>query len=81
MTEYQLDSDEGRRWFPRIGEMFQDGRDVPPTLAANLAVTLASGEFDALTGRVFSVGDDMDGIKARMADILEKDLHTLRMAR
>ena len=53
MTEHQLSSEEGQTWMARIGEMFAAGRDVPPTLAAGLAVELASGRFDDLAGRAF----------------------------
>jgi hypothetical protein len=44
---------------------------------------MASGRFDALTGRYIRVkdykGDDLDEVEARIPEILEKDLRTLRM--
>ena len=79
MTEHQLESEAGKKWMPRIKEMFEQGRNVPPTLAANLAVELASGRFDALSGRAFNAGEDLDRTEERIEEILEKDLKTLRM--
>lgn len=78
LTEYQLHSPEGKQWMPRIETMFHEGRDVPPTRAAALTVELAGGRFDRLTGRAFSVGDDLEEILARQDEILRKDQKTLR---
>ena len=71
LTEYQLRSPEGRKWMSRIETMFEEGRDVPPTRAAALAAELASGRFDRLAGRAFSIGDNLE-------EILKKDQKTLR---
>jgi NAD(P)-dependent dehydrogenase (short-subunit alcohol dehydrogenase family) len=82
MSEYQL-TEEGRRWLPNTAQRFAEEKNVPPTLAANLAVELASGRFDALTGRYVRVkdykGDDLDEVEAQIPEILEQDLRTLRM--
>jgi NAD(P)-dependent dehydrogenase (short-subunit alcohol dehydrogenase family) len=78
LTEYQLESAEGQRWMGRIEELFAEGRDVPPTRAAELALQLATGRFDVLTGRCFGVNEDLDEILARSEEILKKDLKTLR---
>ena len=83
LTEFQMESAEGQRWFSFIGQRFEQGQDVPPTLAADLAVQLASGRFDALTGRYLRVEDDqgvdLNFIEARIGEIVAKDLHTLRL--
>jgi NAD(P)-dependent dehydrogenase (short-subunit alcohol dehydrogenase family) len=79
MTEYQLTTDEGRRWLPRIKGMFEENKDVPPTMAAELAVSLASGNFDELTGRAFSVHDDLEKILDQKEQIIQKDRKTLRL--
>jgi NAD(P)-dependent dehydrogenase (short-subunit alcohol dehydrogenase family) len=83
LTEFQIESAEGQRWFSFIGQRFEQGQDVPPTLAADLAVQLASGRFDALTGRYLRVEDDqgidLNLIEARIEEIVAKDLHTLRL--
>lgn len=78
LTEYQLDSPDGQQWMPRIRTMFEEGKDVPPTRAADLAVALASGRFDRLAGRCFGIGDDLEQVLARTEEILKKDQKTLR---
>jgi NAD(P)-dependent dehydrogenase (short-subunit alcohol dehydrogenase family) len=82
MSEHQL-TQENRRWLPHTAQRFEEGKNSPPTLAANLAVEFASGRFDALTGRYIRVkdykGDDLDEVEAQIPEILEKDLRTLRM--
>jgi len=78
LTEYQLHSPEGKQWMPRIEKLFAEGRDVPPTRAAALAVELAGGRFDRLAGRTFSVGDDLEELLARQDEIIRKDQKTLR---
>ncbi|MCZ6634642.1 MAG: hypothetical protein O7G87_14660 [bacterium] len=42
-------------------------------------VELASGRFDALSGRAFNAGEDLDRTEERIQEILEEDLKTLRM--
>lgn len=78
LTEYQLHSPEGKRWMSRIERMFEEGKDVPPERAAALAVQLAGGRFDRLTGRAFSIRDDLEALLARQDEILRKDQKTLR---
>lgn len=79
MTELQLKTEAGRRWMKRIHEMFEKGMDVPPTLAARLAVEIASGRLDELHGRAFGVRDDLDAVLAQKDLILAEDLKTLRL--
>ena len=78
LTEHQLESPEGQQWMPQIRTMFEEGRNVPPTRAAALAVALAGGRFDRLAGRCFGVGDNLEEILARQDEILRKDQKTLR---
>ena len=58
---------------------FDQGKDIPPTVAAGIAAELASGRFDALAGRVFRPNDDFDKLEARIDEIVQKDLLTLRL--
>jgi NAD(P)-dependent dehydrogenase (short-subunit alcohol dehydrogenase family) len=60
MAEHVLTSDEGQKWLPWFRRIFDEGRDVPVERPARLAVTLASGKADALTGRYLSPSDDLD---------------------
>ena len=78
LTEFQVESAEGRQWLPRIQDAFEHGRDVPPTRAAALALELASGRYDRLTGRCFGIGDDLPKILAEQDEIIKRDLKTLR---
>ena len=58
---------------------FDAGRDGPPTVAADIATELASGRFDALTGRVVRQNDDFDRLEADADRIVKRDLLTLRL--
>ena len=80
MTEYQLSSEAGRKHMPRLAKRFQDGDDLPPSRAAELAVEIAIGRFDRLTGRAVSATEDIDDISAAIPDILTRDLRTLRLS-
>ena len=80
MTEFQLHSEAGRRWVPAIADMFRDGVDVPPTLAARLAVEIATGRFDRLRGRLIKAVDDLDAVEASADDIVARDLRALRVS-
>ena len=79
MAEYALESEEGQRWLPWLGEIFKQGEDVPPDHAADLVVLLASGRADALSGRFFTITDDVVGLVERAGDEGLGDLQTLRL--
>jgi hypothetical protein len=79
MAEYALDSEEGRRWMSWFGEIFRRGEDVPPDHAADLVVLLASGQLDALSGRFFTIKDDVIGLAERAGGSGLGDLQTLRL--
>jgi NAD(P)-dependent dehydrogenase (short-subunit alcohol dehydrogenase family) len=51
----------------------------PPQRAAQLCVRLASGKYDALTGRFLRVEDDLDALIAQLPTIAEQELLTLRI--
>ena len=79
MTEFIMESPEGRKWRPQFREIFTSGRDVPPEAMARLAVELVSGRADALSGRYLSVADDLDGLVADAEHIVGGDRLTLRL--
>jgi NAD(P)-dependent dehydrogenase (short-subunit alcohol dehydrogenase family) len=79
MAQYALESEEGRRWMPWFGEIFQRSGDVPPDEAADLVVLLASGRADALSGRFFTIKDDVVGLAERAGEQGLGDLQTLRL--
>jgi NAD(P)-dependent dehydrogenase (short-subunit alcohol dehydrogenase family) len=55
-------------------------RAVTPEQSAVGVVKLASGNYDALSGRYLTVADDLDALLARAAEIQDKDLLTLRLS-
>lgn len=74
MTEPQLLEYEGRS-----GQEHPNRRRArPPEMAAALAVFLASGETDDLTGRHLSVADDWAALNDKMGAIMASELYTLR---
>ncbi len=79
MTEFLMDDPGGRRWRPSFRRIFEEGRDAPPELVAELALNLVSGRADELTGRYFLATSDFDDLIARKDEILRDDLLTLRI--
>jgi NAD(P)-dependent dehydrogenase (short-subunit alcohol dehydrogenase family) len=79
MADYALESEEGNRWLPWLGEVFQRGEDVPPDRAADLVVLLASGRVDALSGRFFRIKNDVVELADRARSGGLGDLQTLRL--
>jgi len=79
MAEHALESEEGQRWLLWLGEAFKRGEDVPPDHAANLVVLLASGRADALSGRFFTINDDVVGLAERARGEGLGDLQKLRL--
>ncbi len=80
MTEYQLKSAAGQKYLPDIGGLFDRGINVPPTMAANLSVEIASGRFDKLAGRMFMAArGDIELSEAEVDRIVENDLRSLRV--
>jgi NAD(P)-dependent dehydrogenase (short-subunit alcohol dehydrogenase family) len=63
MSEAFLTSDEAAKWMPWFRPMFAE-RAVPPERAAQLCLTLASGQADSLTGKFLSITDDLAALAA-----------------
>jgi NAD(P)-dependent dehydrogenase (short-subunit alcohol dehydrogenase family) len=80
MAESVLGSEEGRRWMPWFRDVFEQGRDVQPVNAARLVTWIASGRVDALSGRFFTVADDVLGLADRAVRGELGDEQTLRLA-
>ena len=81
LTDYHMERSDATQLWPQVVEAFAQGKNVPPTVAATLALQLASGRFDAMSGRVFEVSDDMERVAASAAEIQAADLYTLRVRR
>ncbi|HZU76583.1 MAG TPA: SDR family oxidoreductase [Dehalococcoidia bacterium] len=52
---------------------------TPPERVAELCVRLASGRYDALSGRYLTVEDDLDGLLARSEELKQQELGLLRI--
>lgn len=65
------------------GDMFpEDAPWTPPELAPRLVLELASGRFDALSGRyIHAEHDPPDELEARIPRILAEDLNAIRLRR
>lgn len=61
------------------GFQIPDERFAAPERIGSLAAQLASGRYDALSGRYLGIGDDLDGLVRRIADIKAGELYTLRL--
>jgi NAD(P)-dependent dehydrogenase (short-subunit alcohol dehydrogenase family) len=81
MSEHSLTSPEGRRWLPWFADIFTEGRDLPPERPAALLRALASGRYDALSGRYVAPADDLDRLLAEAAEIERRKLYTLEVER
>jgi len=79
MSEYSLNSAEGKKWIPWFTRIFDDGLTVSAEHAAEFAAQLASGNADALSGRFLSVSDDLELLLGSMAEIEQENLYSLRV--
>jgi NAD(P)-dependent dehydrogenase (short-subunit alcohol dehydrogenase family) len=81
MAEYALESAAGRKWMPWFKDIFAQGQDIPPEPAARLVAFLASGRADVLSGRFFTVADDVLAMVERAEGGRLGDIQTLRLIR
>jgi NAD(P)-dependent dehydrogenase (short-subunit alcohol dehydrogenase family) len=81
MSEYSLNSPEGRTWLPWFRDIFDEGRDLPPERPAALLVALASGKADVLSGRYVYPPDDLDRLIEEAREIEAKKLYSLQVQR
>jgi NAD(P)-dependent dehydrogenase (short-subunit alcohol dehydrogenase family) len=80
LTASQFRADAAKKWFPEIYEhVAQDAAGQPPELAADLALLLASGKADTLSGCYISVHDNLAEMVQRADEIRRDDLYTLRL--
>jgi NAD(P)-dependent dehydrogenase (short-subunit alcohol dehydrogenase family) len=71
--------EESRPRLPFVQQFLDQGLDVEPDVVANLVLALASGRADALSGRLFSVGEDVDEIVRRAEQVRSEELYLLRV--
>ncbi len=81
MSEHSLNSPEGKKWLPWFADIFTEGRDLPAAQPAELLCQLASGRFDALSGRYLYPPDDLEQLLVAAADIEADKLYSLQVNR
>lgn len=79
MTEYLIESEEGRTYVPWYRQFILEGHDVPAGRSAELVTLLASGKADSLSGRFISIWDNIDDMLLQEAQITQDNLYTLRL--
>src|SRR5215469_320242 len=79
MSEYSLNSAEGKKWIPWFSRIFEEGLTVPVERVAETAAQLASGVADALSGRFLSVTDDLELLLKSVPQIEQDNLYSLRL--
>jgi NAD(P)-dependent dehydrogenase (short-subunit alcohol dehydrogenase family) len=72
-------AEQARHRLPFVQKLLDDGLEVTPSVVADLVLFLASGKADALSGRVFSVNENLDEIVRRADDVLREELYLLRL--
>jgi len=81
MSEHSLTSADGMRWLPWFRRIFDEGLDVNAEVPARLATALASGRYDALSGRFLTVADDLERLLQSTGSIDREELYELRVNR
>lgn len=81
MVEDALQSADGKRWAPWFADSCRGVQLVAPERAARLALFLASGQGDALTGRFLEAADNIAGLVREAERIRREELYTLRLRR
>ncbi len=71
--------EESRGRLPFIQQFLDRGVDVPPEVPARLVLKLASGCADSLSGRLFSIDDDVDEMIRRAEEVRASERYLLRM--
>jgi NAD(P)-dependent dehydrogenase (short-subunit alcohol dehydrogenase family) len=78
MSEHSLYSEEGRRWIPWFGRIFEEKLDVPIERPVQLVIDLATGSADALSGRFLTIFDDLGALLSHLQKIESENLYSLR---
>ena len=81
MSEYSLNSPEGKKWLPWFKRIFDEGLAVPAERPAALVLQLASGRLDSLSGRFLSIYDDLDELLKSATDLEQKNLYAPKVER
>jgi len=75
MTEYLFTSDAGRKWLPQLANVPRGTTDR----VVELAVLLASGSADVLSGRFIQIADNVLEMVQHVEKIRQQGLYSLRL--
>ncbi len=78
MADYLIESEAGQAWVPEFRTIYAE-TEIGPERAGQLAVFLAAGKGDALSGRFINVYDDVSELVERAGQIQQEQLCTLRL--
>src|SRR5581483_1713057 len=78
MADYLINSEAGQTWVPEFRTIY-DETEIPAEQAGTLAVFLASGKADLLTGRFLNVYDDIEELVRQAETIRQQECYTLRL--
>jgi NAD(P)-dependent dehydrogenase (short-subunit alcohol dehydrogenase family) len=78
MSRPLWESPDGQRWTAQYEEVLAE-RHVPPELAAERCLALATGQADVLSGCYIQLADDLNELIQRADAIAAESLYTLRI--
>jgi NAD(P)-dependent dehydrogenase (short-subunit alcohol dehydrogenase family) len=78
MTEYLMNSAEGRQWTPWVHQQF-DSAETPIARSVSTVLAIASGKADVLSGRLVNAREPFEQVLARVREIERDRLYTLRL--
>jgi NAD(P)-dependent dehydrogenase (short-subunit alcohol dehydrogenase family) len=81
MSEYLVESVDGRKWLPWGSNFFVDSVDIAPEVSAQLVLRLATGYADKLSGRLIIANDDLSQTIRHVSEVEQRQLYTLRLNR
>ncbi|MGP0068130.1 MAG: SDR family NAD(P)-dependent oxidoreductase [Isosphaeraceae bacterium] len=74
-----IDTQEGRRWLPQFNEAFAEGKEVDPSVAAEMVVWLIENRPAELNGRVVAAPMTPTILETRLERIRSENLNVLRL--
>jgi NAD(P)-dependent dehydrogenase (short-subunit alcohol dehydrogenase family) len=75
-----IDTREGRRWLPRFNEAFAEGKEVAPSVVAEMVAWLVDRRPPQLNGRVVAAMLAPDVLETRLDAIAGADRNVLRLS-
>lgn len=79
LMQHVLSHSDGRKWLPRITELFGEGKEVEPQVPAAMAYWLCEQKPVEISGRVVSGMLDPELVEMRLAILGEGDKGKLRL--